>query len=90
MPIMKTPYKYGNLFIHFEVEFPEPGSLQVRAVRKFASGLPGDTVMIYAQEALNAIPYDKSQITENETIINSDYKEDDEQDLRLAGGHGVQ
>mmetsp|Transcript_9243 Transcript_9243/g.1382 ORF Transcript_9243/g.1382 Transcript_9243/m.1382 type:complete len:151 (+) Transcript_9243:642-1094(+) len=27
MPIMRTPWKYGNLFIYYEVEFPLPRSL---------------------------------------------------------------
>jgi DnaJ family protein A protein 2 len=90
MPIMKTPYKFGNLFIHFEVEFPPPGSLEVSLMAQLASALPGDSTMMNVQGALKTIPYDKSQITENETTIHSDYKEDEEEDPRLAGGQRVQ
>ncbi|OMJ75897.1 hypothetical protein SteCoe_24878 [Stentor coeruleus] len=86
MPLMKTPYKFGNLFIHFEVEFPAPQSLPSTVVEGLLKVLPGEKVLAQGEGALKTIPYDKSQITENNTAIHSDYKEDDEEDPRLSGG----
>lgn len=90
MPLMRTPYKFGNLFIHFEVEFPLAGSLKENNIRALLGVLPGDVLMQGEEQGLKTIPYDKSQITENETSIHSDYKEDDDEDPRLAGGQRVQ
>ncbi|OMJ72684.1 hypothetical protein SteCoe_28818 [Stentor coeruleus] len=86
MPLMKTPYKFGNLFIHLDVEFPLPQSLPASTVEGLITALPGDESMAPSDGALKTIPYDKAHITENSTAIHSDYKEDDEEDPRLAGG----
>ena len=90
MPLMRTPYKFGNLFIHFDVEFPIPQSLQPNQIEGLLNALPGDRIMGNAESALKTIVYDKSQITENSTAIHSDYKEDEEEDPRMAGGRRVQ
>ena len=90
MPLMRTPFKFGNLFIYFEVEFPAPQSLLPQQLEGLLRALPGDTVMATSEGALKTINYDKSQITENSTTIHSDYKEDEEEDPRLAGGRKVQ
>jgi len=90
MPLMRTPYKFGNLFVHFEVEFPIPGSLRENHINALLAVLPGDEIMKGDGAGLKTRPYDKSQVTENETTIHSDYKEDDEEDPRLAGGQRVQ
>ena len=91
MPLVRENFKFGNLFVHFEVEFPEPRTLGVEQVRGLLQALPGDSVMSSAEPALRTIPFEKSQVTENETCIHSDYKEDDEEDdPRLAGGQRVQ
>ena len=91
MPLMRTPFKFGNLFIYFEVEFPAPQSLLPQQVEGLLRALPGDGIMGPAEGALKTINYDKSQITENSTTIHSDYKEEDEEeDPRLAGGRRVQ
>jgi DnaJ homolog subfamily A member 2 len=90
MPLMRTPYQFGNLFIHFDVAFPVPGSLTVQQVEGICRTLPGDSEMVSGEGAMKTIPYDKAQITENDTTIHSDYKEDDEEDPRLAGGRRVQ
>jgi DnaJ homolog subfamily A member 2 len=90
MPLMRTPYKFGNLFIHFEVEFPAPGSLAPQQLEGLLNVLPGDRIMASSDSVLKTINYDKSQITENSTTIHSDYKEDEEEDPRLAGGRRVQ
>ena len=87
---MRTPYKFGNLFIHFDVEFPIPQSLQPNQIEGLLNALPGDRIMGNAESALKTIVYDKSQITENSTAIHSDYKEDEEEDPRMAGGRRVQ
>lgn len=91
MPLMRTPYKFGNLFIHFDVEFPEPQTLSPQQIEGLLTTLPGDRIMNSAEGALKTIKYDKSQITENSTAIHSDYKEEEEEeDPRLAGGRRVQ
>lgn len=90
MPLMRTPYKFGNLFIYFEVEFPAPQSLAPQQIEGILDALPGDRIMASSEGALKTIIYDKSQITENATTIHSDYKEEEEEDPRLAGGKRVQ
>ena len=87
MPIMRTPYKFGNLFISFEVEFPKPKSLPKGAMKALKENLPGD-VPVHEGTTVKAIPFDKSQVTENRTGIHTDYAEEEEEDE--GHGHGGQ
>eukprot|EP00918_Siedleckia_nematoides_P042108 GHVU01091803.1.p1 GENE.GHVU01091803.1~~GHVU01091803.1.p1 ORF type:complete len:114 (-),score=34.94 GHVU01091803.1:176-517(-) len=40
MPIHKSPYRYGNLFIDFEIDFPPEGSLTEEHAKKLRKILP--------------------------------------------------
>ncbi len=85
MPLMRTPYKFGNLFIYFEVEFPLAGSLSESAQDQLRAVLPRDGVAEIDSAAFpekhNTIAFDKNQhITENSSSIHSDYKEDEDEE----------
>lgn len=83
MPIMRTPWKFGNLFIQFEVIFPE--SLSQSTIHLVKMSLPGPSAMeldTQSYESIhNCIPFDKSQITENTTYIHTDYTEEDQKEF---------
>jgi DnaJ family protein A protein 2 len=91
MPLMRTPFKHGNLFISFEVEFPLARSLTDDQVKGLKSILPGDHDMIPDQGSIyKTIEFSKSHVTENDSKIHSDYKEEEEEDPRMRGGQKVQ
>lgn len=93
MPLMRTPYKHGNLFIYFEVEFPAPGSLDVDMIKGLKRLLPGEggESKVEGGQTLKCIVFDKSQVTENNSKIHSDYKEDEQdEDPRMKGAQKVQ
>ena len=77
MPIMRTPYKFGNLFISFEVEFPKPKSLTKAHMQEIDRSLPGEKQHPEGK-GVKAIVFDKNHVTENHTDIHSDYRDDDE------------
>lgn len=90
MPIMRTPYKFGNLFISFEVEFPKPKSLPKAAVKVLKENLPGEAQQLQGT-TVKAIPFDKSQVTENRTGIHTDYADnDDDESEHMHRGQRVQ
>lgn len=93
MPLMRTPFKFGNLFITFEVEFPVPQSLNPNQVNALRGLLPGEAMDIdeTGAEKHQTVEFDKSHVTENNTRIHSDYKEDeeDDDDPRFAGAKRV-
>ncbi|OMJ66733.1 hypothetical protein SteCoe_36326 [Stentor coeruleus] len=84
MPIMRTPYKFGNLFISFEVEFPKPKTLSKNSKKSLIKLLPGEKPNPQGK-IIKALVFDKSHITENNTTIHNDYQEDDDDDEE---GHG--
>lgn len=93
MPIMTTPYKFGNLFIHLEVEFPRTIELGAGNDALLKAILPGGKDMDVEEDSYDnnhkhrTIEYNKEHITENKTKIHSDYAdEDDEEDERFHGG----
>ena len=97
MPIMQTPYKFGNLFIHLEVEFPRTIELGAGHKELLAAVLPPGKEMDIEVDNFDGnhqhstIEYNKGHITENTTRIHSDYAdEDDEEDERMRGGQRVQ
>lgn len=83
MPIMRTPWKFGNLFIQFEIVFPE--SLSQSSMSLLKSVLPGPSNMeldnISFDSTHDCIPFDKSHITENSTKIHSDYAEEEQEEF---------
>jgi DnaJ-class molecular chaperone len=79
MPIMRTPYKFGNLFISFEVEFPRPKSLNKVAVKDLEKILPGEKPNPEGI-TIKAIVFEKNHVTENHTDIHSDYREEEEEE----------
>ena len=88
MPLMRTPYKHGNLFIYFEVEFPAPGSLSGSDKKTLKKVLPGGDIDMKGNEATThkCIVFEKAHVTENNSKIHSDYKdEDEEEDPRMKG-----
>jgi len=93
MPLMRTPYKFGNLFVTFEVEFPLPQSLNPQQINTIRNLLPGDAMEIDESGAEKHITmeFNKSHVTENNTKIHSDYKEEEEEDNdpRFAGAKRV-
>lgn len=94
MPIMRTPWRFGNLFIYYEVEFPAPGSLSLEQRQALLQALPGENMDLEAQEGQethSAVPFEKQHVTENSTRIHSDYNEDEEDDdPRFSGARQVQ
>lgn len=90
MPLMRTPYKHGNLFIYFEVDFPAPGSLTVSDMKTLKAVLPGEVEMVNSDlQPHKCIVFDKAHVTENHTAIHSDYKDEEEEDPRLKGAQQV-
>ena len=83
MPIMRTPYKFGNLFISFEVEFPRPKSITKAQAKDLEKSLPGDKPHVEGK-GIKALVFEKVHITENHTDIHSDYREEEED----GGGEG--
>lgn len=83
MPIMRTPWKFGNLFIQFEIVFPE--SLSQSPMSLLKSVLPGPSNMeldnISFDSTHDCIPFEKSHITENSTKIHSDYTEEEQEEF---------
>ncbi|OMJ81180.1 hypothetical protein SteCoe_18405 [Stentor coeruleus] len=77
MPIMRTPYKFGNLFISFEVEFPKPKSLPKTCLGELENLLPGEKPR-HDGKTVKAIVFEKSHVTENHTGIHTDYQEEEE------------
>ena len=91
MPLMRTPYKHGNLFISFEVEFPLSKSLTDDQVKSLKSILPGDYDMVPSEGTIyKTIEFSKTHVTENDSKIHSDYKEEEEEDPRMRGAQKVQ
>jgi len=92
MPLMRTPFKFGNLFITFEVEFPLPHSLSPHETQQLVGLLPGETLDAEGSqlEKHQAMAFEKSHVTENNSKIHSDYKEEEEdEDPRYAGAQRV-
>ena len=89
MPLMRTPYKFGNLFISFEVEFPLPKSLTKAKIHELERSLPGEK-QNHQGKAIKALVFEKSHVTENNTNIHSDYHEEDEEHDHMHGGQEVQ
>lgn len=91
MPIMQTPYKHGNLFIYFEVEFPLTVNLTpaqdtgLKEILPAGNDMQVDESSVEKQNLHSVIKFDKSQITENKTSIHTDYASDDDEDPRLGG-----
>jgi len=88
---MRTPFKFGNLFVTFEVEFPLPNSLSPESTQELLNLLPGDNMEIDpTAEKHISIAFDKTQVTENNSKIHSDYNEEEEdEDPRFAGAQRV-
>lgn len=92
MPLMRTPFKFGNLFILFDVEFPLPNSLNLDQTQQLVSLLPGESMDIEGSEIEKhqSIAFDKSHVTENTSKIHSDYRDEEEdEDPRMRGGQQV-
>ena len=88
MPLMRTPFKFGNLFVYFEIEFPAPNTFSESDLQELRRVLPGESMEIEPSgEVFSTVPFEKSHITENTTKIHSDYgdQEDDEEDPRMRG-----
>lgn len=66
MPIMQTPYKHGNLFIYFEVEFPMRINLTPAQTTGLKEILPASNEMeidessVERQNLHSVIHFDKS------------------------------
>lgn len=93
MPLMRTPFKFGNLFVYFEVEFPAPGTFAVPQIDALKTVLPGEPMEIDdgTFEKHKTVQFEKHHVTENNSKIHSDYKEDEdeEDDPRYAGAKRV-
>ena len=95
MPIMQTPYKFGNLFIHLEVEFPRNIELGAGHKELLASCLPPPKEMDIEVDNFDGnhlhstIEYNKGHITENTTRIHSDYADEEDEDDERMGGRRV-
>ncbi|CAG9333355.1 unnamed protein product [Blepharisma stoltei] len=83
MPIMRTPFKFGNLFITFEVEFPEPKSLSRQQINELKNLIPGESMDLdeAGTEKHTTIEFDRTHQTENDAKIHSDYKDEEDEDF---------
>jgi len=90
---MRTPYKFGNLFVTFEVEFPLPHSLNPQQINEIRNILPGDPMELDTTgiEKHTTLEFEKSHVTENNSKIHSDYQDEEEEDNdpRFAGAKRV-
>lgn len=92
MPIFRTPYRFGNLFINFEVEFPSPHSFSAKQVATLRSILPQpESCDLEADEIHTTIMFDKAHITETSASSYSDiHNEEEEASSRHRGGQRVE
>ena len=86
MPKWQNPFKRGNLIIHFDIEFPETGSIQQDYVKILKKILPRKKVnKVKYTEELELVPYDKSMSEKDEEpeqdIYESDEDSDEDQDM---------
>jgi len=45
LPLFRNPALTGNLFVHFEIEFPKSGSLSEQHINMLKQLLPGETII---------------------------------------------
>lgn len=88
LPVFRSPFKHGNLFISFDVEFPAPGYFPDRSLMRLREILPPPEPMdIETRPASQhtSINFDKSQITESASRAYSDIHNEEEDDPRIKG-----
>jgi DnaJ-class molecular chaperone len=94
MPIFRTPYRNGNLFINFEVEFPSPQAFSVEQQATLREILPPPEQVdeeVAPGSTHSAITFDKSQVTEAAATGYSDiHHEEEEAQEGMRGGQRVQ
>jgi DnaJ family protein A protein 2 len=86
MPFYKTPYNFGNLFIIFEVEFPEGEKLSSKSLQRYNKVLGEQNIPL---EFDKSIPV-QTLIEFNESQKNDKFGADDEEEEQEGGhyGHG--
>jgi DnaJ family protein A protein 2 len=82
MPIYKNPFEKGKLLIHFEIEFPEDGSIASPQAQLLHKALP-------KPEAMEAIPAEAEEVAMSKGVTASDERDEDEDEDEEEGGNGV-
>jgi len=91
LPLFNNPALHGNLFIHFEIEFPK--TLNEQQLSKISEVLSSQrpkeiTTNFDKEHSHECIPFDKSHINENTRQNKQAYDEDDDEDAYGGGGRG--
>jgi len=80
LPLMNNPAVQGNLFLHFEIEFPkEVNEAQAKQFNEILSAQKPKaiTATFEAQNSHECIMFEKSHINENKKTRNEAYDDDD-------------
>lgn len=91
LPLFNNPALQGNLFIHFEIEFPknltEDQLSQIAVI--LSAQKPKELKSISAENTHECIPFEKSHVNENKKERNEAYDDDDEEGGHMGGGQQV-
>ena len=101
MPIHKTPFEKGSLFVKFHVEFPQPGELSEKQLEQLEKILPSrrpapvlsDDVEQVVLQPLTDYEKQKAQRPrgqQSQFQQREAYESDEEDGPRRGGGPGVQ
>jgi len=81
LPLMNNPAVQGNLFIHFEIEFPkEVNEAQAKQFNEILSAQKPKaiTATFQAENSHECINFEKAHINENKKTRNEAYDDDEE------------
>lgn len=92
LPLFNNPALNGNLFVHFEIEFPKTLSTeQITKVQDVLSAQkPQKLPDLGVENTHECIPFSKKHINENKRERNEAYDEDDGEEGGMGGGQKVQ
>mmetsp|Transcript_6847 Transcript_6847/g.12428 ORF Transcript_6847/g.12428 Transcript_6847/m.12428 type:complete len:437 (+) Transcript_6847:1278-2588(+) len=93
MPIFRTPYRFGNLFVYFEVDFPLPQSFTDEQQSTLRTILPPPEQIdeeVGVESRHTAINFDKAHVTEASAYSHSDIHNEEEEGYERMRGRGQQ
>jgi len=86
LPLFRNPALTGNLFVHFDIDFPKSGSLSKQHVSMLQQLLPGENKKQNYGEDIEMHQlqnFEKSHINQNKKSTGGEaYDEDDDDDMR--------
>jgi len=93
LPLFNNPALNGNLFVHFEIDFPKKLSAdQLESIQKVLSfQKPKSIENLGLEYTHECVPFNKSHINENKKERNEAYNDDEgqENDGFVEGGQRV-